>query len=418
VTARRGKVHIRPIPLALLAAVLLTTGCQRTETLGREAQAPAPARIAALAPSAPAVRQEPVVVTLAPPVPSAALALDAAIDRLGRRFPGDVGLAVRDVQTGWTSHHRGLDYFPQQSVSKLWVSLTALDEVDSGRLDLSRALTVTAKDLTLFHQPIRALALRPGGFQTTGDDLMVRALTQSDNSANDRLLHQIGGPDAVRATLRGKAIAGIRFGPGEPRLQATIAGLDWQPDWAGGTGFYTARDALPAKTRRAAFDEYLADPIDGATPIAMVDTLARLRRGDLLSPASTAKMTAIMEETRTGALRLKAGLKPGWRLAHKTGTGQVYQGEQAGYNDVGILTSPEGRSYAVAVMIGRTSRPLAERMKLMQSVVAATIAYDAALAAQRAAAPHEPNGSDPAPDGGPVTVAQDALQHLAVRAAR
>nr|WP_047167139.1 serine hydrolase [Sphingomonas sp. Y57] len=391
-TVRRDKVHIRPIPLVLLA--LLATACQRAEPLDREAQLPSPVRIADLAPPAPTVRREPVVVTLAPPAPSAALALDGAIERLGRRFPGDVGLAVRDIQTGWTSHHRGLDYFPQQSVSKLWVSLAALDQVDGGTLDLSRPLTVRAKDLTLFHQPIRALALRPGGFQTTGEDLMIRALTQSDNSANDRLLKEIGGPDAVRAALRGKAIAGIRFGPGEPRLQARIAGLDWQTGWAGGTGFYTARDALPAETRRAAFDQYLANPIDGATPIAMVDTLARLRRGELLSPASTAKMTGIMEETRTGALRLKAGLRPGWRLAHKTGTGQVYQGEQAGYNDVGILTSPDGRSYAVAVMIGRTSRPLAERMKLMQSVVAATIAYDAALAVQRAAAPTaESNGS-------------------------
>ena len=79
-------------------------------------------------------------------------------------------------------------------------------------------------------------------------------------------------------------------------------------------------------------------------------------------------------------------------------TGQVLEGEQAGYNDVGILTSPEGRSYAVAVMIGRTSRPLKERMVLMQRVVEATIAYDHALARQQASAPKpaEPSEADPA----------------------
>ena len=48
---------------------------------------------------------------------------------------------------------------------------------------------------------------------------------------------------------------------------------------------------------------------------------------------------------------------------------------QAGYNDIGIVTSPDGRHYAVAVMIGRTSTPLPTRMALMQNVTRAVIAY-------------------------------------------
>jgi beta-lactamase class A len=318
--------------------------------------------------------------------PSAAIALGAAVDRLGRGFDGDVGIAIRDVQTGWTSHHRGFAFFPQQSVSKLWVAMTALDQVDARRLDLSRPITVTAKDLTLFHQPIRTLAIRPGGYRTTPDDLMVRALTQSDNSANDRLLREVGGPDAVREMLRAKVISGVRFGPGEKRLQASIAGLEWPGEWAGGGGFYTARDAIPAARRHAAFDAYVDDPVDGATPLGVVDALTRLHDGQLLSPDSTARLTSVMAQTRTGALRLKAGLRPGWTLSHKTGTGQVLGDEQAGYNDVGILTSPEGRSYAVAVLIGRTGRPIMERAALMRQVVAITADYDTALAKQRASA--------------------------------
>ena len=47
---------------------------------------------------------------------------------------------------------------------------------------------------------------------------------------------------------------------------------------------------------------------------------------------------------------------------------------QAGYNDIGMLTAPDGRSYAVAVMIKRTSTPLATRMTLMNNVVRAVIA--------------------------------------------
>lgn len=315
---------------------------------------------------------------------SAAVALDKDVQRLGRGFDGDLGIAVRDVQTGWASHYRGLDYFPQQSVSKLWVSLTALSQADEDRIDLARPVTLTAKDLTLFHQPIRALLTRPGGYRTTPAELMVRALTQSDNSANDRLLREVGGSDAVRRTLDAKGISGIRFGPGEKKLQASIAGLGPE-EWAGGGGFYTAREALPKERRQAAFDAYIADPIDGATPLAIVDALARLNEGELLSAPSTARLIEVMGQTRTGALRLKSGLEPGWTLSHKTGTGQVLGDEQAGYNDVGLLTSPEGRRYALAVMIGRTSQPLQRRSALMRKVVEATIDYDRALAKQRSA---------------------------------
>jgi len=80
-----------------------------------------------------------------------------------------------------------------------------------------------------------------------------------------------------------------------------------------------------------------------------------------------------MGNTKTGPNRLKGGLRPGWSLSHKTGTGQVLGSVQAGYNDIGILTAPDGRSYAVAVMIKRTSTPLGTRMALMNNVVRAVI---------------------------------------------
>ena len=59
--------------------------------------------------------------------------------------------------------------------------------------------------------------------------------------------------------------------------------------------------------------------------------------------------------------------------AVQPGTGQVLGAVQAGYNDIGILTAPDGRSYAVAVMIKRTSTPLPTRMALMNNVVRAVI---------------------------------------------
>jgi beta-lactamase class A len=301
--------------------------------------------------------------------------LEGQVRALGQAFSGDIGIAVRDVQSGWTTSYDGATFFPQQSVSKFWVALTALDKADRGELSLSSPVTLTKSDITLFHQPIAA-QIGANGYTTTIESLMTRALQQSDNTCNDAVLWRAGGPEAVRAFLRAKGISGIRFGPGERLLQSRIAGIEWKQSYAYGGGFYAARDALPASARRAAFERYIKDPMDGATPVGGVDALARLKRGELLSPGSTQKLLSIMSNTKTGPQRLKGGLAPGWHLAHKTGTGQVLGGEQAGYNDIGVITGPDGRSYALAVMIRRTSAPLGQRMAAMQNTVRAVISFD------------------------------------------
>jgi beta-lactamase class A len=301
--------------------------------------------------------------------------LEGQVRALGQAFSGDIGIAVRDVQSGWTTSYDGETYFPQQSVSKFWVALAALDKADRGELSLDAPVTVRRDDMTLFHQPIAA-QLGGSGYNTNLNTLIYRAITQSDNTCNDFVLWKAGGPDAVRGFLRYKGIEGIRFGPGERLLQSQIAGIRWQQSYAYNGGFYRARAAVPASQRRAAFERYIANPMDGATPNGIVEALARLKRGELLSAASTHKLLSTMGNTKTGAQRLKGGLSSGWRLSHKTGTGQVLGGEQAGYNDIGILTGPDGRSYAVAVMIRRTSAPLGHRMQAMQNIVRAVISFD------------------------------------------
>ena len=126
--------------------------------------------------------------------------------------------------------------------------------------------------------------------------------------------------------------------------------------------------------RKAAFDRYVADPYDGAAPSAIVNALARLKRGELLSPASTARLLSVDGQTKTGANRLRAGSSRAGRSATRPAPARCSAASQAGYNDIGILTAPDGRSYAVAVMIKLTSTPLATRMTLMNNVVRAVIA--------------------------------------------
>ncbi|HEX5236953.1 MAG TPA: serine hydrolase [Sphingomicrobium sp.] len=307
------------------------------------------------------------------PAPPAPEYISDRIGSLGQAFDGLVGIAVKSVEDGWETGWKDHDFYPQQSVSKLWVSITALDAVDRGRVSLDDKVTLTTNDLTLFHEPIAEELLKGGSYTTTLGDLMLRAITTSDNTANDKLMRSVGGPAAVRAMIARKHLGAIRFANGERALQSRIAGLTWSQDYALNGKFFQARDALPIKLRSEAFNRYIANPYDGAAPFAIVDALARLKRGELLSPASTAHLLDIMSRTHTGPNRLRGGLQPGWTLNHKTGTGQELGGVQAGYNDIGILTAPDGRSYAVAVMIKKTSTPLSVRMDLMHNVVAAVI---------------------------------------------
>jgi beta-lactamase class A len=296
------------------------------------------------------------------------------IDQLGSAFPGRVGIAVQSVERGWRTGWREGELYPQQSVSKFFVALTALDAVDKRQLSLTQPITLTRSDLTLFNQPIAHHVLARGTYQTTAEALLVEAVTKSDNTANDQLMRIAGGPAAVRRFIADRGLGAIRFYEGERALQSRIAGLTWSQSYSVGDGFYRARNALPMSLRRSLFERYIDDPYDGATPAAIAGTLARLKRGELLSPASTARLLTVMSNTRTGRNRLRGGLKPGWILAHKTGTGQILEGVQAGYNDIGVLTAPDGRSYAVAVLIKRTAAPLPTRMALMNEVVRSVIA--------------------------------------------
>lgn len=294
------------------------------------------------------------------------------IDRLGRAFPGKAGVSVVSLRDGWQAEYNASSLFPQQSCSKLWVAITAMDAVDKGRLRLEDRVTLGRSDLTLFHQPLAA-KIRGGGHTTTLGALLFTAITESDNTANDKLMRSIGGPQAVRDMISTKGLGAIRFYDGERALQSKIAGLIWSQSYSIGDAFYKARSALPVAVRRSSFERYIADPYDGASPHAVATALARLKRGELLSPASTNRLLTTMGSTRTGKMRVRAALAPGWRWSHKTGTGQNFQGRVGGINDIGLLTAPDGTGYAMAIMTVPNNSDGASQ-DLMQAVARAVIA--------------------------------------------
>lgn len=321
--------------------------------------------------------------------------LAARIQALGQRFEAAgkherVGIAVADVRDGWIAEYRGGDLYPQQSVSKLWVATTLLDAVDRGERRLDEGVVVRRQDLSVFFQPIRR-CVGPEGYATTLGALLERAISVSDNTANDVLMRQVGGQGAVDQVIVAKGLGQVSVAGEERQLQSRIAGLAWREEYGLGGAFKVAREALPSDLRWAAMDRYLAEPYDGAAPIAIARDLARLSRGELLSGPSTALLLKIMTGSRNGPRRLKGGLPPGWSIAHKTGTGQVLGALSTGFNDVGVITAPDGHAYAVAVMIASTQRPIPGRLSFMSDVSRAVVAQHEG---------RDPSAAAPAPQAG------------------
>jgi beta-lactamase class A len=346
-----------------LAMLSLLSACVSAERA--PPRTPAPAAKKALLAQKPATPAVPV----RPAVGRAPAGLENLLNDQWRIFPGRTGVAIMRIDGGeWITGKRVDDLFPQQSVSKTWVALTILDLVDQGKVRLDQKIRITRDDLAVFHQPIRDRVIANGEIEVTVLSLLEQAIISSDNTANDSLLRTAGGPQAVQNFLLRKKLGAIRFGPGERLMQSGIAGLEWRQEYAIGRRFYSARSEVPLATRKAALDRYLADPVDGASPEAIVRGLAKLARGELLSPASTRLILGIMSRTSSGPNRLKAGVPAGWQFVHKTGTGQILPPVSTGYNDIGIMTAPDGTRYAVAVMMGSTTAPIPQRMAFMQFV--------------------------------------------------
>lgn len=290
---------------------------------------------------------------------------------LSAAFPGRVGVAVTRVGSGEVVGVRADQLFPQQSVSKLWVAMAVLDEADRKRVDLDEQVRIGPGDLTVFNQPLRRRILAEGAIAEPVAALLEQALVHSDNTANDSLLRHIGGPARVRSFLRARHLGAIRFGPGERLLQSQISGLRWSQRLAVGDRFKAKRNTLSLAMRRRALDRYLNDPVDGASPAAIVRALGRLAEGRLLSPWSTGWLIGQLGRTASGPNRLKGGAPRGWRVLHKTGTGQTLGPLATGYNDVGLLIAPDGARYAVAVMMAQTSVSIPARMRFMHAVTRA-----------------------------------------------
>jgi beta-lactamase class A len=266
-----------------------------------------------------------------------------------RARPGVLGFGLMNLESGERWVLNGDRRFPMQSVFKAPLGAAALSEVDAGRLSLDEVLTIRDVDLSPFWSPVSDAW--PARRNHSVGELLAGAVVESDNTAADVLMKRIGGPGAVTAWLQAKRINDLRLDRYERDMQADARDApSFRAEWRGPAYWAQIQKVEPAR-RLAAMRAYMADPRDTATPNAMLHFLAKLDAGELLSAASSQRMIQLMRATTRGNDRLKAGLPPNVLFAHRPGTSGRDLGLTMAFNDVGILTLPDKRSYAVAAFL-------------------------------------------------------------------
>ena len=257
-----------------------------------------------------------------------ATALSSQIATIAKKADGVVGVAAVDLETNRTVKLNATEKFPLASVVKLPVAIAFLQRVDRGEDSMTREVTIAPADFRRGVSPIRDEANGKPITVTMGRvfDAMVR---ESDNTAVDYMLKTI------------------------PPAQVTrIKGIDViRPEGD------VIEKSLPDNT---------------ATPAAMVELLTKLHQHKLrLSAESEEILLRAMRETETGPHRLKGNLPADATVAHKTGT------NGGTLNDVGIMTSPDGKHHIAIAVFTKNAKPGQESRQ--ESVIAeiARAVYDA-----------------------------------------
>ncbi|MBN9455006.1 MAG: class A beta-lactamase [Bosea sp.] len=296
--------------------------------------------------------------------------LDKGIDAIETRSKGRLGIALMDLRDRKLWSHRGSETFPMQSVFKLPLAVAVLQQVEAGKFKLDQPITVTRKDFSLFHSPlVKAFKGERNDYPLS--ELIRLAAGESDNTAADLLMREIGGPQVVTRMLRDGGIQGMSIDRYERQFQPEIYGLPgfgWD-QVVDEPAFRAKLKALKPRYRIASLAKALTDKRDAATPEASAEFLEALARGNWLrDPAHNAFLMKIITETKIGADRIKAGLPAGSSLAHRTGAGLTTDGVNHATNDIGIASLPDGRRFVIVTYLAGSRADAPQREAALAEV--------------------------------------------------
>ncbi|WP_283750219.1 class A beta-lactamase [Bacillus cereus] len=225
--------------------------------------------------------------------------------KLEKDYDAKLGIYALDTGTNQTVTYRSDERFAYASTHKALAVGALLQKKSIEDLDLR--IKYTSKDLVNYN-PITEKYVDTG---MTLKELADASIRYSDNTAQNLILKQLGGPSEFKKTLReiGDTVTNPeRF---EPELNEVQPG----------------------------------DTHDTSTPKALATSLQTYALGDILSTEKQNFLIDLMKRNTTGDNLIRAGVPGEWEVADKTGSGSY-----GTRNDIAIIWPPNKKPIVLAIL--------------------------------------------------------------------
>lgn len=261
--------------------------------------------------------------------------LEPKINSILKNKKATVGVSVLGFENGFKYDKNADKKLPMQSVFKFHIAAAVLNYVDQGKFSLDQKIKLdTSNLLENTWSPLRD--------QYAGKDVEVPlsevieyTVAKSDNNGCDILLKLLGGTQTVQKFMDSKGVKGFQIKYNEEAMHK-----DWN----------------------AQYENY-------STTKSAGDVLKKFYDGKLLSKKSTDYLMKVMWSTSTGLNKMVDQLPKNTPVARKTGaSGKNNAGLTGAENEIGIITLPNGKHYALAVFVSNSMETDAVNCKMISDI--------------------------------------------------
>lgn len=261
--------------------------------------------------------------------------LEQKINSILKNKKATVGVSVLGFENGFTYNKNADKKLPMQSVFKFHIATAVLNAVDQGKLSLDQKIKLDQSNLLEnTWSPLRDQYAGKNA-EVPLSEVIEYTVAKSDNNGCDILLRLLGGTQTVQKFMDSKGVKGFQIKYNEE---------DMHKDW------------------NVQYENY-------STTKSAVDVLKKFYDGKLLSKKSTDYLMKVLWSTSTGLNKMVEQLPKNTPVARKTGaSGKNDAGLTGAENEIGIVTLPNRKHYALAVFVSNSTETDAVNCRMISDI--------------------------------------------------
>jgi beta-lactamase class A len=275
------------------------------------------------------------------------------LEGLVRAFPGTLGIAVKNLDTGEAFAVNGDQRFPTASLIKVAVMVETYHQMAEGKFRAETSVTLSESDKA-GDEPVVLNQLHPG-ISLTVSDLLALMIAFSDNTATNLLVRRVGAANVDRRMA----------GYGLPNTKI------FRPTFRDGHA-----DVFPEEEKEFG--------LGMTTPSEMARLMAMIAEGKVVSRAACDEMIAMMEKQQDRAMiprslpfdrdKISVANKTGWDEEKLPGPSGA-KGDVR--SDAAYVKSPKSR-YVIAICARqiRDKTPTVDNQALVAGARLSRMVYD------------------------------------------